>query len=101
VSRAIRRHPPVTKEKSGRKPAVLPTTKARREPPRQRGGFLAFLRPRWMEDIINELRKVTWPTRQDTMNLTMVVVVVSIAVGLALGGIDLFFNWLIENTLLR
>jgi preprotein translocase subunit SecE len=31
----------------------------------------------------------------------MVVVVVSVAVGLALGGIDLFFNWLIENTLLR
>jgi preprotein translocase SecE subunit len=101
VSRAIRRHPPVTKEKAGRKPAVLPTTKGRREPPRQRKGFLAFLRPRWMEDIINELRKVTWPTRQDTMNLTMVVVVVSIAVGLALGGIDLFFSWLIEHTLLR
>jgi len=26
---------------------------------------------------------------------------VSVAVGLALGGIDLLFNWFIENTLLR
>jgi len=54
-----------------------------------------------VEDIISELRKVTWPTRQDTFNLTLVVVVVSMAVGLALGGIDLLFNWFIENTLLR
>jgi preprotein translocase SecE subunit len=102
VSRAIRRHPPVTREKPGRRPAaVLPTPKAARQAPRQRRGFLAFLRPRWMEDIISELRKVTWPTRQDTVNLTMVVIVVSVAVGLALGGIDLLFNWFIENTLLR
>jgi preprotein translocase subunit SecE len=54
-----------------------------------------------VEDIISELRKVTWPTRQDTFNLTLVVVVVSVAVGLTLGGIDLLFNWFIENTLLR
>jgi preprotein translocase subunit SecE len=57
--------------------------------------------PRWLQDIVSELRKVTWPTRQETANLTMVVVVVSLAVGVALGGIDLLFNWLIENTLLR
>jgi preprotein translocase subunit SecE len=81
---------------------VVPSApKAPRQPPRQRRGFLAFLRPRWVEDIISELRKVTWPTRQDTVNLTMVVIVVSVTVGLALGGIDLLFNWLIENTLLR
>ena len=102
MSRAIRRHPPVTKEKPGRRPAVVPSApKAPRQAPRQRRGFLAFLRPRWLEDIINELRKVTWPTRQDTVNLTMVVIVVSVAVGLALGGIDLLFNWFIEKTLLR
>jgi preprotein translocase subunit SecE len=81
--------------------AVSPAPRSPRQPPRQHKGFLGFLRPRWVEDIISELRKVTWPTRQDTTNLTMVVVVVSVAVGLALGGIDLLFNWVIENTLLR
>jgi len=102
VSRAIRRHPPITREKPGRRPVVVPSApKAGRQPPRQRRGFLAFLRPRWVEDIISELRKVTWPTRQDTVNLTIVVVVVSLAVGFALGGIDLLFSWIIENTLLR
>ena len=59
------------------------------------------MRPRWIEDIISELRKVTWPTRNETVNLTIVVLVVAVAVGLMLGGIDMFFNWVISNTLLR
>jgi len=52
-------------------------------------------------DIINELRKVTWPSGADTRYLTIVVLIVSAAFGLFLGGVDLFFNWFIENTLLR
>ncbi len=51
-------------------------------------------------DIISELRKVTWPTRQETAHLTLVVLVVSILFGIVLGSADLFFNWLIERTLL-
>jgi preprotein translocase SecE subunit len=102
VSRAVRRHPPVSKAKPGRRPAVVPTApKTPRQAPRQRRGFLSFLRPRWVEDIISELRKVTWPTREDTVNLTIVVLVVSMAVGLALGGIDILFNWFIGRTLLH
>jgi preprotein translocase SecE subunit len=102
MSRAARRHPPAAKAKARRRPAAIaPAAKPSRQAPQQRRGFFAFLRPRWLQDIISELRKVTWPTRQETANLTMVVLVVSIAVGLALGGVDLLFNWLIENTLLR
>ncbi|HJM75638.1 MAG TPA: preprotein translocase subunit SecE [Dehalococcoidia bacterium] len=63
-----------------------------------RGGFL---RPRWLIDIISELRKVTWPTRQETAHLTLVVIIVSILFGIVLGTADLGFNWLIENTILR
>ena len=101
MSRALRRHPPDAKGKQRRPVAMPQGPKGPRQPPQQRRGFFGRLRPRWLEDIISELRKVTWPTRQETANLTMVVVVVSVAVGLALGGIDLLFNWLIENTLLR
>ena len=35
-----------------------------------------------------ELRKVVWPTRQEAMRLTLVVVAVSAGVGLILGGFD-------------
>jgi preprotein translocase subunit SecE len=54
-----------------------------------------------MEDITSELKKVTWPTRDETIYLTTVVIIVAVAVGIVLGGIDLFFNWLIDRLLLR
>jgi len=52
-------------------------------------------------DIIVELRKVVWPSRQDTVHLTIVVVVVSVIIGLILGGIDLGFAWVVDKILLR
>ena len=57
--------------------------------------------PAWMGDITSELRKVTWPTRDETVYLTTVVIVVAVIVGTLLGSIDLFFNWLIDRILLR
>jgi preprotein translocase subunit SecE len=58
-------------------------------------------RPRFIMDIINELRKVVWPSRQDTIHLTIVVVVVAIFIGALLGAIDVGFGWLISRILLR
>ena len=64
----------------------------------QRG---SFFRPRWLMDIMSELRKVTWPTRQTTAHLTVVVIVISILCGVLLGAADLGFSWLVERTILR
>lgn len=77
-----------------------PTRRPQREP-REGGRTLGFLRPRWAEEIISELRKVTWPSWEDTRYLTIVVVIVAAAFGVFLGGVDMLFNWIIENTLLR
>src|SRR5262249_28091718 len=52
--------------------------------------------PRWLEDTVSELRKVTWPTLEETRSLAIAVIVVALAVGAALGLIDIFFNWLID-----
>ena len=103
MSRAIRRHPAVTKQprKGGGAPQAPRLPRATPRAQRQGRGLLGIIRPRFVEDIVSELRKVTWPTRQDTLNLTTVVVVVSVIVGLFLGGIDMLFSWLIQNTLLR
>ena len=54
-----------------------------------------------IEDIASELKKVTWPTRDETVYLTTVVIVVAVSVGILLGGIDLFFNWFMDRLLLR
>jgi preprotein translocase SecE subunit len=62
---------------------------------------MGALRPQFVEGVVSELRKVTWPSLQDTRNLTFVVIVVAAVIGLFLGGVDILFNWIIERTLLR
>jgi preprotein translocase subunit SecE len=60
-----------------------------------------FRMPSLFQDIIAELKKVTWPTLPETRYLTTVVIIVAVAVGFALGLIDIFFNWLVDRLLLQ
>jgi preprotein translocase subunit SecE len=43
-----------------------------------------------------ELKKVTWPTRKETVKLTLVVLVVSTLVGAYIGGLDFLYTKFIE-----
>jgi preprotein translocase subunit SecE len=61
---------------------------------RGRGNPLNFIR-----DVRSELRKVSWPTQRETINLTVVVIALSIAVGLFLGGVDFLFQELFRYLL--
>lgn len=58
------------------------------------------LRFRMVGETISELKKVVWPSRQEAANLTMIVIIVSVAVGLILGVIDFTFSWLVNTILL-
>ena len=66
-------------------------------PARRRSPFALFNRLPFISDIIAELRKVTWPTFQETRYLTLVVAIVAAAVGIFLGALDLAFGWFIER----
>ena len=48
-----------------------------------------------------ELLKVNWPTKKQTINYTMVVIGVSIAVAIFLGSLDYFFNYILKTVLLK
>lgn len=39
-----------------------------------------------------ELRKVTWPTREETRNLTTIIVIVTVAMSIFLGTLDFIFQ---------
>ncbi|HRO27881.1 MAG TPA: preprotein translocase subunit SecE [Luteimonas sp.] len=43
-----------------------------------------------------ELRKVVWPTRQEAMRMTWVVVIVVIIIALVLAGFDTVIQWLVR-----
>ncbi len=44
-----------------------------------------------------ELKKVNWPSRQQTINYTLIVIGVSIAVALFLGGLDYLFSYILKS----
>ena len=50
---------------------------------------------RYFREMGAELRKVTWPTRQEARHLTTVVVIVVILMAIALGLVDYGFSRLI------
>lgn len=103
MSRQMRRHPVASGPPKQR--PIRPTLRATK--PAAAGnrdvakrGLAGALRPTWVNDVYSELRKVQWPTPQDAWNLTVVVLVVCIVVGVALGLIDYTFSWIIQHTLL-
>ena len=83
------------------RPATAPVAAGIARPePRKRSnpfGFLKKLEPRFVADVISELRKVTWPSFAETRYLTVVVAIVAVSMGLFLGALDLAFGWAVER----
>lgn len=104
MSRAVRRQKTVTpKERPANRTAspfgartAAPTRGQRQATQKRR-----LATPKWLEETISELKKVTWPTMAETRYLATVVIIVALVVGIMLGTIDIFFNWLIDRLLLR
>ncbi|OGZ07605.1 MAG: preprotein translocase subunit SecE [Candidatus Lloydbacteria bacterium RIFCSPHIGHO2_02_FULL_54_17] len=46
----------------------------------------------YLRETKGELRHVTWPTRRQTINYTIVVLLISIGTGIFLGVLDYFFG---------
>jgi preprotein translocase subunit SecE len=45
----------------------------------------------FFRETVGELRKVSWPTREEAINLTKVVVIVMVVMAIFLGGVDFIF----------
>ena len=54
---------------------------------------------RYFTESWSELRKVTWPTRETVIRLTLLVIAVSVAVGLYIAVLDRLFNSLLDAVL--
>jgi preprotein translocase subunit SecE len=51
---------------------------------------------RWYQDTASEMRKIVWPDRETTKNLTIVVIGISVVLGILLGGIDYILQAIFE-----
>lgn len=56
------------------------------------GRIWAFLRESKLE-----LGKVTWPSRPQVIRYTLAVIIGSVALAIFLGGLDIFFSWVLSR----
>ena len=52
-----------------------------------------------VRELRSEVRKVVWPTRRETANMTMVVLALAVVLGIFLGGVDFIFSELFRQLL--
>jgi len=84
--------PPLSRAEAARPPK--PTLQPER-PESERNAYVSKfdqIKKQWF-DTIAELKKVTWPDRETTKNLTLVVIAISAVLGVLLGGLD----WLLQQ----
>ena len=63
--------------------------------PLARGPIIPRIRS-YFGEVISELRKVVWPTREETRRLTILVIIIAGAIGAFLGVADYGFTELVE-----
>jgi preprotein translocase subunit SecE len=73
-------------------PVISPKTRLESS----RKGFFSFI-----GDAFIELKRVVWPTKEETFRLSVMVVVVSVAAGIFLGLVDLLFTEFFDVILSR
>lgn len=61
----------------------------------------ATARFRFFGDVIAELKKVVWPTRQEAIRLTIMVLIVCIIIGIFLALADYGFSRLVREVFMR
>jgi len=53
----------------------------------------------FIREVVAEFRKVAWPSRQELINSTVVVIAVTVVVSLFLGAVDVVLARIVERIL--
>ncbi len=54
---------------------------------------------KFIKEVRLELSKVVWPTRAETIRLTILVIFASLLIGLYVGGLDILFVRIVDSLL--
>jgi preprotein translocase subunit SecE len=53
----------------------------------------------FFKEARDELKKVSWPSRQTTVRYTLIVIISSLVVGGIIGGLDYLFTLILEKVI--
>ena len=76
------------------KPAKADKKKESKPDKSAKPGFFARI-GKWFKELRSELKKVQWPTRKQTVNNTIIVIVCCIVVGICIW----LFDWLADSVI--
>lgn len=54
---------------------------------------------KYLTEVKEEMRKVTWPTSKQVRNTTILVIIISLAIAAFFGGLDFIFTYILETLL--
>lgn len=86
-----KQEPAETRSVTTRGRSSAPAKQEEEAAPQERTGFLEGLRD-YFEGVRTELRKVAWPSREDTRRLSIIVLLVLILASIALGAVSFLFT---------
>ena len=52
---------------------------------------------KFFKDVVGEMKKVVWTSKEDLKKSTKLVLATVVAVGLAIAVVDTFFSWIINS----
>jgi len=55
----------------------------------------------FLKEVKREIKKINWPTKQETIRYTVIVIGISIGVAIYLGGFDFIFNFSITKFIFK
>lgn len=55
----------------------------------------------YIKESQKELKKVNWPSRQQTVKYSVIVIVMSLGLAAFLGGVDFVFNYILNNFIIK
>jgi preprotein translocase subunit SecE len=63
--------------------------------------YMANKLTNYIKGSVEEMKKVTWPTKKETKNFTLLVIGISVGVAIFLGALDYIFSFALELLLNR
>ena len=51
---------------------------------------------KYIKESVEEMKKVTWPTKKETYNYTLLVIGISLSVAIFLGALDYIFSFVLD-----
>ena len=63
---------------------------------KKKKGFFSGI-SKFFRDVFSEVKKITWPSRKQVVNNTIIVIIAIIIIGAVIAGFDAVLGWIVNH----